>query len=88
MLAVHVGSLLIGRTEDQVKQLKSRVQQLSAAGIRAEYLSDKDLSIREPELEINPHSGAAFLPNDCQLDAYRTMAFIEKVCALVHLNPE
>ncbi|CAO2826478.1 unnamed protein product [Amaranthus hypochondriacus] len=74
----ETGSLLIGRTEDQVKQLKSRVQQLSAAGIRAEYLSDKDLSIREPELEINPHSGAAFLPNDCQLDAYRTMAFIEK----------
>lgn len=82
-MPVFVGSLLIGKTEAQLNQLKSRVQQLSMAGIRAEYLSNNDLAIREPELAINQQSGAAFLPDDCQLDAHRTMAFIEKVCAII-----
>ncbi|XP_010678979.2 uncharacterized protein LOC104894450 isoform X1 [Beta vulgaris subsp. vulgaris] len=72
------GSLLIGTTEPQLDQLKHIVQQFSAAGIRAEYLSKNDLAIREPELGTNEHSGAAFLPDDCQLDAHRTVAFIEK----------
>uniref|UniRef100_A0A803MFR2 FAD-dependent oxidoreductase domain-containing protein 1 n=1 Tax=Chenopodium quinoa TaxID=63459 RepID=A0A803MFR2_CHEQI len=76
--ATGAGSLLIGRTETELNQLKRRVQELSKAGIRAEYLSHNDLANREPELGINQQSGAAFLPDDCQLDAYRTMAFIEK----------
>lgn len=74
----ETGSLLIGRTEAQLNQLERRVQQLSKAGIKAEYLSNNDLAIREPELGINHQTGAAFLPDDCQLDAYRTVAFIEK----------
>ncbi|XP_021733486.1 uncharacterized protein LOC110700279 [Chenopodium quinoa] len=72
------GSLLIGRAEAELNQLKRRVQELSKAGVRAEYLSHDDLANKEPELGINQQSGAAFLPDDCQLDAYRTMAFIEK----------
>lgn len=63
-----------------MNQLKRRVEQLSAAGVRAEYLSNNDLEIREPELSNNQQTGAAFLPDDCQLDAHRTVAYIEKVC--------
>ncbi|KAL9239652.1 hypothetical protein vseg_013955 [Gypsophila vaccaria] len=72
------GSLLVGRTEAELDQLKKQVQQLSAAGIRADYLSSNDLANKEPKLEVGQQSGAAFLPDDCQLDAYRTVAFIEK----------
>ncbi|KAL2897173.1 LRR receptor kinase SERL2 [Bienertia sinuspersici] len=35
--------------------------QLVAAGVRAEYLSNIDLALREPELSITQGSGAAFL---------------------------
>ncbi|KAH9616715.1 hypothetical protein KSS87_010762 [Heliosperma pusillum] len=73
------GSLLIGRTEAELDQLKRRVQHLSAAGIRAEFLPSNDLATKEPKLEVGQESGAAFLPDDCQLDAYRTVAHIEKV---------
>lgn len=86
LMSVFVGSLLIGTTEPQLDQLKHIVQQFSAAGIRAEYLSKNDLAIREPELGTNEHSGAAFLPDDCQLDAHRTVAFIEKVFAGIFLD--
>ncbi|XP_074284139.1 uncharacterized protein LOC141608691 [Silene latifolia] len=72
------GSLLIGRTEAELDQLKRRVQLLSAAGIRAEFLHRIDLATKEPKLEVGQESGAAFLPDDCQLDAYRTVAYIEK----------
>ncbi|KAK9747815.1 hypothetical protein RND81_02G015800 [Saponaria officinalis] len=72
------GSLLIGRTEVELDQLKKLVHRLSAAGIRADYLSSNDLAAREPKLEVGRQSGAAFLPDDCQLDAYRTVAYIEK----------
>lgn len=72
------GSLVIGTTEGELEQLKKQVQQLTTAGLRAEYLSDNDLALREPELGVGPESGAAFLPDDCQLDAHRTVAFIEK----------
>lgn len=72
------GSLVIGRTEAELSQLKRRVQLLSTAGIRAEYLSNNDLALREPELGVGLEGGAAFLPNDCQLDACSTVAYIER----------
>ncbi|KAK0589612.1 hypothetical protein LWI29_016310 [Acer saccharum] len=73
------GSMLIGRTPEEVVTLKERVKQLSKAGLRAEYLSSKDLLLKEPALVVGEDSGAAFLPDDCQLDAMRTVAYLEKV---------
>lgn len=72
------GSLLIGRTQEDASALKERVKLLSEAGLRAEYLSSEDLRLKEPSLEIEKEGGAAFLPDDCQLDARRTVAFLEK----------
>ena len=71
--------MVIGTTEAELTQLNKQVQQLCAAGLRAEYLSGDDLALCEPELGVGRESGAAFLPDDCQLDAHRTVAFIEKV---------
>ncbi|KAF2284599.1 hypothetical protein GH714_027475 [Hevea brasiliensis] len=72
------GSLLVSRTLEESERLKRRVKQLSKAGLRAEYLSSHDLQLVEPALEVGECGGAAFLPDDCQLDAQRTVAFIEK----------
>ncbi|KAL5794488.1 hypothetical protein ACOSP7_003082 [Xanthoceras sorbifolium] len=73
------GSMLIGRTPEELVTLKERVKQLSEAGLRAEYLSSNDLLLEEPALVVGEDSGAAFLPDDCQLDAMRTVAYIKKV---------
>jgi hypothetical protein len=62
--------------------LKLRAKQLSEAGLIAEYLSSSDLSTREPDLLVDKDTSAAFLPDDCQLDAHRTVAYIEKVFIL------
>ncbi|KAG9447092.1 hypothetical protein H6P81_013220 [Aristolochia fimbriata] len=72
------GSLLIGRTPVELATLEQRVKLLSGAGVRAEFLSSTDLHLKEPELEVSEESGAAFLLDDCQLDAHHTVAFIEK----------
>ncbi|KAF8402287.1 hypothetical protein HHK36_013239 [Tetracentron sinense] len=72
------GSLLIGRTPEELAKLKGMVKQLSEAGLRAEYLSSGALLLEEPALAVGKEDGAAFLPDDCQLDAQRTVAFIEK----------
>ncbi|XP_010268126.1 PREDICTED: uncharacterized protein LOC104605186 [Nelumbo nucifera] len=72
------GSLLIGRTPEELNILKGRVQQLAEAGLEAEYLSGHALLSEEPALEVGKEGGAAFLPDDCQLDAYRTVSFIEE----------
>lgn len=73
------GSLLVGRTHAESDMLKGRVKQLSAAGLKAEYLCTSDLFKQEPDLLVEKESAAAFLPDDCQLDAHRTVAYIEKV---------
>ncbi|KAJ0110880.1 hypothetical protein Patl1_03122 [Pistacia atlantica] len=73
------GSLLIGRNPEELVLLQEMVKQLCEAGLRAEYLPGSDLLQKEPELMIGEHSGAAFLPDDCQLDARHTAAYIEKV---------
>ncbi|XP_047150793.1 glycine oxidase [Vigna umbellata] len=72
------GSLLIGRTEEESDMLKGWVKQLCEAGLKAEYLSSNELIRKEPDLLVDKYSGAAFLPDDCQLDARRTVAYIEK----------
>ncbi|KAJ8748180.1 hypothetical protein K2173_000588 [Erythroxylum novogranatense] len=73
------GSLLVGRTHEEAEMLKRKVKQLSEAGLRAEYLSSHDLLSEEPELVVGKDGGAAFLPDDCQIDATRAVATIEKV---------
>uniref|UniRef100_A0A2N9I074 FAD-dependent oxidoreductase domain-containing protein 1 n=1 Tax=Fagus sylvatica TaxID=28930 RepID=A0A2N9I074_FAGSY len=72
------GSLLVGRTPEELDMLKRRVKKLSEAGLRAECLCSSDLLLEEPELMVGDDSGAAFLPDDFQLDAQCTAAFIEK----------
>ncbi|XP_031112267.1 uncharacterized protein LOC116016248 [Ipomoea triloba] len=72
------GSLLIGRTSEESSILRSKVKQLSDAGIRAEFLTRNDLLSEEPALLIEKEGGAAYAPDDCQLDARRAVAFIEK----------
>lgn len=71
--------MLIGRTPEELVQLKERVKQLSEAGLRAEYLSSSDLLTEEPELMFERDNGAAFLPDDCQIDAMRAVSYIENV---------
>ena len=70
---------MVGRTPQDSVTLKKRVKQLSEAGLRAVYLSSHDLRKKEPALVVGEDGGAAFLPDDCQLDAHRTVAYIEKV---------
>ncbi|ESW12702.1 hypothetical protein PHAVU_008G135100 [Phaseolus vulgaris] len=72
------GSLLIGRSDAESDMLKGRVKQLCEAGLKAEYLSSTDLFKEEPDLLVDRDSAAAFLPVDCQLDAHRTVEYIEK----------
>ncbi|RDY08872.1 dadA, partial [Mucuna pruriens] len=72
------GSLLIGRTDAESDMLKGRVKQLCEAGLKAEYLCSSDLIKEEPNLLVDKDSAAAFLPDDCQLDAHRTVAYIEE----------
>ncbi|KAM4070357.1 hypothetical protein ACB094_12G159800 [Castanea mollissima] len=72
------GSLLVGRTTEELDMLKRRVKQLSEAGLQAECLYSSDLLLEEPELAVGEDGGAAFVPDDCQFDAQRTASFIEK----------
>ncbi|KAK7256199.1 hypothetical protein RIF29_29637 [Crotalaria pallida] len=72
------GSLLVGRSQDESDMLKGRVKQFNEAGLKAEYLCSSDLIKQEPDLLVDKDSAAAFLPDDCQLDAHLTVAHIEK----------
>ncbi|XP_023751763.1 uncharacterized protein LOC111900122 [Lactuca sativa] len=72
------GSLLVGKTSDEMAVLKEKVDKLSKAGLKAELLSIIDLKEIEPVLVVGEEGGAAFLPNDYQLDARRSVAYIEK----------
>ncbi|XP_020248129.1 uncharacterized protein LOC109825673 isoform X1 [Asparagus officinalis] len=66
------------RTSEDQAILERRAELLSKSGINSEYLSAASLLSKEPALEVGGECGAAFLPDDCQLDAFRTVAFIEK----------
>ncbi|KAI6694392.1 hypothetical protein NL676_022102 [Syzygium grande] len=72
------GSLLVGKTVEESALLERRVKQLSEAGVEAKFLSSHELLLEEPALSVDKESGAALLPNDCQLDAHRTVAFVEE----------
>ena len=70
---------MIGKTSSELAMLELRVNLFNRAGLRAEYLSSSSLHSKEPALEVGEESGAAFFPEDCQLDAFQAVAFIEKV---------
>lgn len=86
LLSFFIGSLLVGRTPEELEMLERRVKQQCEAGLRAEYLSATDLRIKEPELMVDKDTGAAFLPDDSQLDARRAVEFLEKVFFFVSCN--
>ncbi|KAG8388858.1 hypothetical protein BUALT_Bualt02G0168700 [Buddleja alternifolia] len=72
------GSMLVGRTAADCSVLKSKVEQLLDAGVDAEFLSRDGLLSEEPALNLGEECGAAFIRDDSQLDARRSVAFIEK----------
>ncbi|XP_017228790.1 uncharacterized protein LOC108204032 isoform X1 [Daucus carota subsp. sativus] len=73
------GSLLVGKTAQESVILKQRVDELSKAGLKAQFLSATELLVQEPALALEKEGGAAFLPDDYQLDARQTVAYIEKI---------
>lgn len=79
LLLPCAGSLLVGKTSQECVALKQKVNELTEGGLRAEYLSSGDLFLKEPAILVDDETGAAFLPDDSQLDAHRTVAYIEKV---------
>ncbi|XP_016541734.1 glycine oxidase isoform X3 [Capsicum annuum] len=80
------GSLLVSKTAAESAMLKERVEELSQEGLRAEFLSTNDLLSEEPELVLEQEGGAAFFPDDYQLDVHRTVAFIAEGHLLVIEN--
>ncbi|KAF5199717.1 Fad-dependent oxidoreductase family protein [Thalictrum thalictroides] len=72
------GSLLISRTSDELFMLKDNVRLYCEAGVKAEFLSRKELVLKEPLVDVEEEGGAAFLPDDCQIDAQRAVAFIQR----------
>ncbi|KAJ4969567.1 hypothetical protein NE237_016268 [Protea cynaroides] len=74
----RTGSLLVGRTLEESKMLRDKVTRLAEAGLEVDYISGHSLVLKEPALDVGKEGGAAFLREDSQLDALRTVAFIEK----------
>ena len=68
MVFKSTGSLLVGRTTEELDMLKRRVKQLSEAGLRAECLYSSDLLLEEPELAVGEDGGAAFVPASSMLN--------------------
>uniref|UniRef100_A0A0A8YGL2 FAD-dependent oxidoreductase domain-containing protein 1 n=1 Tax=Arundo donax TaxID=35708 RepID=A0A0A8YGL2_ARUDO len=75
---MRTGSLLVGRTLEELATLEERTKALSQAGIHAEFLSASSLHALEPALSVGKDGGAMFLPQDCQIDAFRAVSLIEK----------
>ncbi|GER50041.1 D-amino acid dehydrogenase small subunit [Striga asiatica] len=72
------GSMLVGRTAEDCSVLRAKVEKLVEAGLGAQFLSRDELRVEEPALELGEEGGAAFMPDDCQLDARRAVTFLEK----------
>nr|CAB3453941.1 unnamed protein product [Digitaria exilis] len=80
---MRTGSLLVGRTPEELASLEERTKVLSQAGIHAEFLSASSLHALEPALSVGKDGGAMFLPQDCQIDAFQAVSLIEKGHLLV-----
>lgn len=72
------GSLLVGTTSEDSSALQERVKLLSKAGIRAEFFSAASMHQIEPAVEVGKEGGAAFIPDDSQIDAKLAASFIQK----------
>ena len=79
LLFLTTGSMLVGRTEEDCLALRKKVENLVDVGLGAKFLSSDELMAVEPSLNLGKEGGAAFMPDDCQIDARRAVAFIEKV---------
>ncbi|XP_021310660.1 uncharacterized protein LOC8058997 isoform X2 [Sorghum bicolor] len=75
---MRTGSLLVGRTSEELDTLEERTKVLSQAGIHVEFLSASSLHALEPALSVGKDGGAMFLPQDCQIDAFQAVSLIEK----------
>ncbi|CAN6218343.1 unnamed protein product [Urochloa humidicola] len=75
---MRTGSLLLGRTSEELAALEGMTKSLSQAGIHAEFLSASSLHALEPALSVGKDGGAMFLPQDCQIDAFQAVSLIEK----------
>uniref|UniRef100_A0A0D6R238 FAD-dependent oxidoreductase domain-containing protein 1 n=1 Tax=Araucaria cunninghamii TaxID=56994 RepID=A0A0D6R238_ARACU len=58
--------------------LQERAKLLSKAGIKAEFFPASYLHQVEPALEVGKEGGAAFIPDDSQIDAKLAVSFIEE----------
>lgn len=76
---MKTGSLLVGRTSEELATLEERTKVLSQAGIHAECMSASSLHALEPALYVGNDGGAMFLPEDCQIDAFQAVSLIEKI---------
>uniref|UniRef100_A0ACD5XNF6 Uncharacterized protein n=1 Tax=Avena sativa TaxID=4498 RepID=A0ACD5XNF6_AVESA len=75
---MKTGSLLVGRTSEELAKLEEKTKVLSQAGINAECLSASSLRALEPTLSVGNDGGAMFLPEDRQIDAFQAVSLIEK----------
>ncbi|XP_066397539.1 uncharacterized protein [Miscanthus floridulus] len=75
---MRTGSLLVGRSSEELDTLEEMTKVLSQAGIHAEFLSASSLHALEPALSVGKDGGAMFLPQDCQIDAFQAVSLIEK----------
>ena len=75
---------MVGKTKEESTLLKAKVKQLCDAGLEAVFLSNQDLLLKEPALVLGKEGTAAYLPDDCQLDARCAVAFLEKVLFFSH----
>lgn len=63
----------------EARSLESHVDKIAAAGVNAEFLTPSQVSEVEPSLEIGYEGGAAFVPDDSQIDAALAVTFIRRV---------
>ncbi|KAK1632300.1 hypothetical protein QYE76_006615 [Lolium multiflorum] len=75
---MKTGSLLVGRTSEELATLVEKTKVLSQAGINAECLDATSLHALEPALSVGNDGGAMFLPDDRQIDAFQAVSLIEK----------
>ncbi|CAL5063415.1 unnamed protein product [Urochloa decumbens] len=75
---MRTGSLLVGRTSEELATLEEMTKTLSQAGIHAEFLSASSVHALEPALSVGKDGGAMFLSQDCQIDAVQAVSLIEK----------
>ena len=62
-----IGSILLGRMQDEEAGLAARQAMLAAAGVSASLLDDVQLRSLEPSLAVSPGSSGLLVETDAQL---------------------